>query len=92
VLNERCYIAVSTQHTEKTGNSTNTEKSVSICHSEQTSHTNNNYTDLHTLPAHSVDIKLDSNSVFPALRDKAETSASISAASLTVSFKINHPV
>lgn len=37
-------------------------------------------------------IKFNSNSVFPTLRDKAETSVFISAASLTVWFKINHPL
>lgn len=37
-------------------------------------------------------IKFNSNSVFPTLWDKAETSVFISAASLTVCFKINHPL
>lgn len=90
MLNERCYRAVSIQHTEETRNSVNTEKSVSICHSKQTSYTNNNYADLHTLSDHYVGSKFDSSSVLPALWDKAETSAFISPASLTVSFKINH--
>lgn len=93
VLNERRYSAVSIEQTEETRNGTNILKKVFSSVIQ-----NNFYTQKKPLhrpphpPRSLCGYQICSSSAFPALRDKAETSAFISAASLTASFKINHPV